>query len=528
MRSSQSETIELTIDGEFQVQANDFGDFVILKAQSNLAGFGRSIYEAKFDFVDEVIATETEICLAVNDQYAAQRLREFESLEFTSAESDSSTHEFGIWFSDEFDDWGLICEHTGLSKEVYIKRLLDCELTIAMTGFLPGFVYLSDLPAELHVPRKTNPATRTLPSTLAIGGKYGGIYSLPSAAGWNCVGRIAERIFDRDELPPLSVSQGDKVKLKQIDETAFLNSSVIWTAEKNEILSIGGSGSLTFLKSGLLTMVQDRGRQGHAYFAIPRCGVMDSEAAELANAILGNTQDAAVIECHFVAPTIRFDSAATICLTGANLKWRLDGKKISRNQTIEVPAESVLSGSAAKKGCRGYIGIAGEIQTTTSFGSASCYMPASFGGNEGRPLSAGDKLYWNTPADDPISIRLDINSNLSQDRPLELTPGPEFDWLDEESQKALFENEFQITPSSDRMGARLGGPVLSARGKTLSDSVPLLPGMIQLTPGGQCIVVLQDGQTTGGYPRIGYLNSRMIRQLNQTKNGHPILFRMTE
>jgi len=528
MRSSQSKTIELTIGGEFQVQAKDFGDFVILKGPSNLAGFGRSIFEAELEFVDEVIATETEICLGVNDQYSVRRLGELESLEFSGAESDSKTHEFGIWFSDEFEDWDLICEHTGLSKDDYINRLLDCELTIAMTGFLPGFVYLSDLPAELHVPRKTNPATRTLRSTLAIGGKYGGIYSLPSAAGWNCVGRIAERIFDRDELPPLSVSQGDKVKLKQIDEAAFLNSNVTSIGEENERCSISGNGSLTFLKPGMLTMVQDHGRQGLAYCAIPRGGAMDSEAAELANAMLGNPPGAAVIECHFVAPSLRFDTAATICLTGANLKWRLDSEKINRNHTIEVPAESVLSGSVAKKGCRAYIGIAGQIQTTTSFGSASCYMPAIFGGNDGRPFAAGDKLFWNTLAEDSISLQLNIKSKSSADRPLDLTPGPEFDWLDNESQEALFASQFQITPSSDRMGARLNGPNLSTGGRTLSDSVPLLPGMIQLTPGGQCIVVLQDGQTTGGYPRIGYLNSQMIRQLNQTKNGHPFSFRMAE
>lgn len=524
---SQSKISELTIGGKFPVQAKDFGDFVILKGPSNLAGFGRSIFEAELEFVDEVIATETEICLAVNDQYDAQRLQELESLKFNGAQSDSSTHEFGIWFSNEFDDWELICDHTGLSKEDYISRLLGCELTIAMTGFLPGFVYLNDLPTELHVPRKTNPATWTLPSTLAIGGKYAGIYSLPSAAGWNCVGRIAERIFDRDKLPPLSVSQGDKVKLKQIDEAAFMNSDFTSIAEKNVTCSIGGSGSLTFLKPGMLTTVQDRGRKGLAYFAIPGGGAMDFEAAELANVILGNTQNTAVIECHYVAPSIRFDTAATICLTGANMKWQIDGTKVKRNQTIEVSAESLLTGSAATKGCRAYIGIAGEIQTSTSFGSASCYMPANFGGNGGLPFYSGDKLHWNLPAQDPVPLQLNLKS-VGQDGPLDFLPGPEFDWLDDESKKVLFTEPFQITPLSDRMGTRLAGPNLSTKGKVLADSVPLLPGMIQLTPSGQCIVVLQDGQTTGGYPRIGYLNSRIVRQLNQTRNGHPFLFRMAE
>jgi len=500
MRSSNKETIELTLSDGSGVTATDFGDFLILKCPSDLASLGRSIFDAKFDFVDEVIATEVEICVAINDQFDHERLSEFERLEICSSDdSDPTIHELGIWFGDEFDDWGLISQHTGIAKDEYVKRLLTCEFSVAMNGFLPGFVYLKGLPVDLQVPRKENPATRTLANTFAVGGKYAGVYSLPSAAGWNCVGRIAH-------------------------ESTFLDSYVACNAGRSETQDDHG-GSLTFTKPGMLTLVQDRGRRGLAYFAIPRGGVMDSAAAGLANTLLDNSSDAPVIECNHVAPTIRFDSAATICLTGANMKWHVGGKKVSRNQTIAVEPENVLTGSAAKKGCRAYIGIAGEIQTTTTFGSSSCYMPANFGGNDGKPFSAGDKLHWSAPTRAPISLQLDVKRNLN-DGPLNFLPGPEFEWLDEDSQKSVFTEPFQVTATSDRMGARLAGPKLSTFGKQLSDSVPLLPGMIQLTPGGQCIVVLQDGQTTGGYPRIGYLDQQTIEQLNQTPIGRAFSFSM--
>lgn len=523
MRFSTRETIQLTLADGSEVLATDFGDFLILKRQSNLAQLGKSIFEADLDFVDEVIATEAEICVALNSRYEPKMLFEFERLEIESADdSNPIVHELGIWFSDSFDDWNLICDHTGLSKEDYIDRLLNCEFRIAMIGFLPGFVYLSGLPDELHVPRKTSPATRTIPSTFAIGGKYAGIYALPSAAGWNCVGRISPRLFNSNKLPPISVSQGDKVKLKQINEAEFKESSTIQDQNRTAN-NVDVGNSLTIVKSGMLTLIQDGGRPGLAYFAIPRSGAMDVPAFDLANTLLGNSPITAAIECHFVAPTIRFNSAATISLTGANMKWRIDDQKTHRNRTIEVSAGSVLSGSAAKKSCRGYIGIAGEIQTNSTFNSKSCYLPGQFGGNAGKALASGDELRWIKPLDAPFPLSLDIKS-LQPDSSLAFVPGPEFDWLDQESRDALFMQPFQITPASDRMGARLDGPRLSTAHQQLGDSVPLLPGMIQLTPAGQCIVVLQDGQTTGGYPRIGFLNRQTIQRLNQTPIGETFTF----
>ena len=527
MGFSKRKTIELTLNNGWRIDAVEFRDFLILKGHSRLAAVARSIFDAKFEFVDEVIATEVEVCVAINRAFDSKIQTAIESLEFgDSNDSDIAVHGLGIWFSDEFDDWPAISKHTGLSKDEYIDRLLDCEFNVAMIGFLPGFVYLGGLPDELHVPRKSSPATRTQPSTFAIGGKYGGIYALPSAAGWNCVGRIAERLFDPNLLPPLSIAQGDIVKLKRVDAIGFREAS---TGQKNvrPQPAVEQNGSLTFRKTGVLTMVQDRGRKGLAYFAIPGSGAMDSSSADLANTILGNSANSPVIECHFAAPTIRFNSAATICLTGANMQWRIDGEKTARDRTIEIQPGSELTGAAAKKGCRAYIGISGEIQTTTNFGSSACYMPGKLGGNEGRPFSSGDQLFWIPPNDPTFSLHLDFSSTAS-DGPLELIPGPEFDLLDKGSQKALFTDSFQITTSSDRMGARLSGPTLSSATKQLGDSVPLLPGMIQLTPEGQCIVLLQDGQTTGGYPRIGYLGCKAVQRLNQTKIGHPFYFRMAE
>ena len=535
MTSSQPDLIELELSDGARLQARCFGRFVLLrdKAESNreLTAVGRAIFEQAFTFVDEVIATEVEICLAVNRQFEPESLREVEQLQLEkNANQASNQRELRILIDQQHGDWDAIEQHTGLSRTEYVKRLLDCRLSVAMTGFIPGFIYIKGLPDELHVPRKSNPATRTLPGTFAIGGKYAGVYSLPSAAGWNCIGRIAEQIFCKTSLPPVTISPGDSVKLRQIDQEEFDRLKVDSDQQqerKSASATDDSDGVLRFEHPGTLSLVQDQGRAGLAWYAIPQSGPMDSTAAELANAILGNAKTLPVIECHFAAPRIRFLSDATICLTGADVGWTVDGSEVKANRTVKVSAGSLLAGGGAIDRCRAYIAIHGQIETSRTFGSAATHVSAKFGGNDGQAFVAGDQLSWQKPIKPAFPVRIKFDRT-SSDSTLRLQRGPEFEFMNAASQKAIFTDSFSVSRHSDRMGARLDGPTLSTDRKQLADSVPLLTGMVQLTPKGQLIVVLQDGQTTGGYPRVGYLDAKAVELLNQTKNGHPINFRMAE
>ena len=535
MNSSRPEITELTLSDGSSLQAKNFGSFILLResAESNgqLAGIGNAIFDRQFDFIDEVIATEVEICLAINESFESGMLREIEQLNVGRMnDSASKQHTLSIWFPEEADDWKHVTQHSGLAEETYIDQLLDCELTVAMIGFLPGFAYLKGLPDSLHVPRKERPSTRNSVGSFAIGGKYAGVYALPSAAGWHCIGRIAESLLNTQQLPPLTVAQGDRIKLKRIDEKTFRQ---MWKPKRESPcrkrfpVFDDGRGSLFFETPGMLTLIQDAGRPGLAFYAIPPAGAMDVRSAEVANALLRNLPRAPVIECHFVPPSIRFESDATICLTGADMGWSIDGSRVKRNRTIDISKGSTLHGSAAIEGCRGYIAIHGEIDTEQTFDSAACYTPAHFGGNLGKPFAARDELQWIKPETPAYPLQINLSSSVSASEHLQLVCGPEFDWLDNQSKELLFSGSFSVSSQSNRMGARLNGPLLKkATNRLLSDSVPLLPGMIQLTPEGQCIVVLQDGQTTGGYPRIAYLPSISVQRLNQTRLGHPFQFEL--
>lgn len=276
---------------------------------------------------------------------------------------------------------------------------------------------------------------------------------------------------------------------------------------------------IEIIQGGLLTTLQDGGRSGLAFFAIPASGPLDRVAAQTANVLVGSAPTATLLECNFTPPRLLFDHAATLCLTGADMQWQIDRCPVARYRTLDISAGSVLSGKPAVHGSRGYIALAGDIETTRSFGSAACYALGELGGNAGRPLRAGDLITTN-----PIQVKCHVELSLpvAPTTPIiiDMLRGPEYDRLLPESQRLLEESLFQIAPDSNRMGARIHGPRLAVR-EGLLDSVPVIPGMIQLLPSGSCIVVLQDGQTTGGYPRIAYLPSISLDRFNQLRIHQP-------
>jgi KipI family sensor histidine kinase inhibitor len=219
----------LHLDGGLLQATNYQNEFVLLRPQAvdkiDLPALGRAILDMQFAFVDEVIATEVEICLKLNERFGPDSLSSFQQLEISqfdeSASHESKPFRAPIWFSDADDDWTRVCQHTQLAREQIIEQLLACRFQVAMIGFLPGFLYLNGLPAELQVPRKENPDKRTAAGAFAIGGKYAGIYSLPSPAGWNVVGSLGVELLQTTQLPPLQLQPGDAIVLERTSDAEY-------------------------------------------------------------------------------------------------------------------------------------------------------------------------------------------------------------------------------------------------------------------------------------------------------------------
>lgn len=200
-------------DTRLKVQ-NFNNDFLILSSPTpnpTIGKIGTAIYQHQFDFVEEVIVTEVEICLKLNTKFQEAKIGLLTKIT-PQIIAESSIIELPVSFNDH-PDWQAVQAFTGLSKSNIIQKLCAAEYTIAMFGFLPGFTYMTGLVSELHIPRKTIPAKYVPANSIAIGGKYLGIYAIDSPGGWHVVGQTPLSILQLPELPPVKFKVGDTVKL---------------------------------------------------------------------------------------------------------------------------------------------------------------------------------------------------------------------------------------------------------------------------------------------------------------------------
>ena len=268
------------------------------------------------------------------------------------------------------------------------------------------------------------------------------------------------------------------------------------------------------LKPGLFSTLQDQGRNGMAFYAIPQGGAADLQSHQLANSLLGNPIESPTIECIQMGISLKFHDECYFVICGSNFGWMLNGKSIPINKVIHADKNAVLSFKNDRTMSKAYIAFKGHIKTSQSFNSYSTLPSFQWGGNSGRQLQKGDIIQIAHSGQGKIESYPSIDFELKPKSAFTFNPGPEWNYLSSDEQSKIFDSNFKITPQSNRMGARLQGPELISELK-LMHSVPVIPGMIQLLPSGQLIVVLEDGQTTGGYPRVGYIERNQLNAFNQ-------------
>jgi antagonist of KipI len=282
-------------------------------------------------------------------------------------------------------------------------------------------------------------------------------------------------------------------------------------------------------KSGLFTTVQDLGRTGFRRFGINPNGAMDRTAARLINVLLGNDEAEAILEMHFPAPRIRFESAAVLALGGGDFSARLNERPLGNWRPITVRPGDVLEFTGRISGNRAYLAVKGGFEIARWLGSASTNVTAQLGGYEGRPLRAGDRLVFRKSPSAPAgpenySISNSLIPRYSRFPTVRFVEGGEYELLTGLSQETFLKGDFIVAPDSDRMGFRLAGPplYLSHEKEMVSSAVDF--GTLQLLPGGQLIVLMADHQTTGGYPRIGHVIPTDTPLLAQLGPGDKVAF----
>ncbi len=301
---------------------------------------------------------------------------------------------------------------------------------------------------------------------------------------------------------------------------------------------------LRVLRPGLHTTVQDLGRYGLQHLGVVPCGAMDAVAHRLANALVGNAAEAATLECTVIGPELLFEEEALVALCGAEFEATLAGEAVPQNRPVLLGAGSRLRVGRALRGARGYLAVAGGIRVPNVLGSHSTYVPAAFGGFEGRSLRTGDVLTLDAAAPALAAARFARLKDVRRaagfsstawrvsalTRPSERTltlramEGRHYAQFDAASRRAFFDETWRVSQDSNRMGYRLAGPALARRGAGDLLSEPTCFGTVQAPGDGSVIVLMADHQTTGGYPKIAEVAGADLPTLSQVAPGGALRF----
>lgn len=279
--------------------------------------------------------------------------------------------------------------------------------------------------------------------------------------------------------------------------------------------------ALFVVRAGALTTVQDRGRPGHAHLGVPRSGALDGPAAALANRLVGNRPEAAVLETTLNGCALRPRSTVTVAVTGAPCPVTVDGRPASWGAPVHVPAGALLTVGAALSGVRSYVGVSGGVTVEPVLGSRSTDLLSGLGPP---PLTDGSILPLGTP--EPLHTRVDTAPQPAPPTELLLrvTLGPRNDWFTPEAVRDFTTRAFRVSSASNRIGLRTEGPALERRLKGELPSEGMVLGAVQVPPDGRPVVFLADHPTTGGYPVIGVVREPDLPAAAQAVPGTPVHF----
>jgi len=287
------------------------------------------------------------------------------------------------------------------------------------------------------------------------------------------------------------------------------------------------------IQAGILDTLQDMGRRGYGAWGINVGGAMDRFAAQAANALVGNEAGEAVIEMHFPAAQLLFDTDCLISVTGADFKPYIDDVPVNTWKPLLVRQGSSLVFRGRRWGCRCYMAVHRGFGAAPWLGSISTNLKIGAGGLTGRALKKGDIIPLLTGLPEVFRSRAEAGALpwsiswedvYTADDRVFFTTGREWNWLSKASQQAFMEQAWRIDSRSDRMGYYLSGSPLmfDERRELLSSAVSF--GTVQALPDGGMVVLMADHQTTGGYPRVAHIASAHIPKLAQLGAGDTLRF----
>lgn len=403
-----------------------------------------------------------------------------------------------------------VLARTGLGVRELADKIGSADYRVFAVGGGPGQPLLGPAGEGLVVPRLATPRAAIEALSVGLAGRQATIYPVRMPAGWSLIGTALEHVYDPHREDPALLRHGDRIHFREAsgDAPEPLEPVAILPEEPRRPV-------LRVEEPGALDLILDGGRLSAAQLGLAQSGPLDSSAARLANALVGNPLGGAVLEFALTGPTLTVLAPIQVALTGLGMRLEVDGQDVSWRATTIGPG-SRLSIRASGDGVRGYLALAGGIETRSYKGSASVDLR----GLIGRPLVSGDLLgVAGPPAGWGGAAR--PRPRAGGEVTIRALRGPQWTL---EAERALSVDAFSVS-SADRTGARLSGRCVPGA-ELLSESPPL--GAIQVPPSGDPIVLLADRLRSAGYVKPALVHPEDISRFGQLREGERVRFRFVE
>ncbi len=403
-------------------------------------------------------------------------------------------------------DLAWVAEQTGLSVEEVVRLHSQAPYRVFATGFTPGFPFLGPLPERLRLPRRGTPRALVPAHAVAIAGNQSGIYPLPSPGGWHLIGTALTQVYNPHRAPVFLLEAGDRVRFVPSE-----GPTPAVPALKPLLPEAPRYPALRVEEPGLLDLVMDSGRRMAGRLGLAASGALDGRLAGLANRLVGNPPDAPLLELTLKGPVLSALRPLVAVFVGYGMRPLVGGAPVEVAQTFALRTGDKLHFAAAPDGARGYLALAGGLESDRFYGSAS----TDFRGLIGRPLQAGDVLGVAEVRGARAGFGLTMPPLVQ--RRVRLLPGPQYS---PEAMRALCAGTYELA-SGDRMGLRFVGPEVPG-GELISEATPL--GAVQITTEGQPIVLLNDRGRIGGYAKPALVHPADLPWLAQLRPGQTVRF----
>ncbi len=443
-----------------------------------------------------------------SNQIGEQEVRAWARDYFERASSSGAPRVVDVPVRYDGEDLESVATQTGLTRDQVVRLHADFDYHAFAVGFTPGFPFLGVLDERLQLPRRSQPRAQVPAHSVAIALRQTGVYPSSSPGGWHLIGSAGVAMYDPRREPACWVQPGDRVRFIEtgsLELPASTFSLEMWPQEPQ-------LPALRVEEPGLLTLLMDAGRRLKGHWGLAQSGALDALSAARANAVVGNALDAPLLELTLMGGVFTALRDVVLGFAGYGMQPVIQGAPISAASSFKVRKSQVVRFKPIETGARAYLSIAGGFEVNRVWGSASVDARA----NLGRALMVGDLL--GLEVERAVRAGFQLAQPGLDWRPLiRLQPGPQASF---ETSRALHGSHFTLE-RGDRMGLRFAGVSIPVT-EISSEATPL--GAVQITSGGQPIVLLNDRGRIGGYGKPAIVHPNDLWRLAQLRPGQSVRF----